>query len=336
MKAVRTILIAALSAVGLAAAPVANAGQTLCVYDPAGKAGNYYSLLNEFTLDAGTWGAEIEIKAYTDEQTASKDYQAGACDGVLATGVRMQRLNNFPSTIEAIGAIPDYSILKQMVKTLATSDGAAAKLKKGEHETVGFVPVGAAYLFVRDRNVDTVAELGGLRIATMDYDKAAPVLVERVGGVMVGADLGSIGPKFNNGGVDACYMSAPGYAPFELHRGLQSGGGIIKAPLAQGTLQLIVRHEKFPEGFSKKSRMWFYEHFDESLEIVLKAEGDIPSKYWIDIPAERQEEWDDMFLDVRVKLRDDTKAYDGQMLGVLRSLRCNKDSSRAECAEKRE
>lgn len=335
MKAVRTLLIAALTAAGLAAAPTA-AAETLCVYDPAGKSGNYYKLLNDFALDAASWGATIEIKPYTDEQTAAKDYQAGACDGVLATGVRMQRLNMFPSTIEAIGAVPNYAILKQMVKTLATSDGAAKKLKAGEHETVGFVPVGAAYLFVRDRNIDTVAELGGKRIATMDYDKAAPVMVERVGGVMVGADLGSIGPKFNNGDVDACYMSAPGYAPFELGKGLGSNGGILKAPLAQGTLQLTIRHESFPEGFSKKSRMWFYEHFDESLAIVTKAEAAIPANYWIDIPVDRQEEWDDMFLDVRIKLRDDVKAYDSSMLSVLRSLRCKSDASRAECAEKRE
>ena len=31
---------------------------------------------------------------------------------------------------------------------------------------------------------------------------------------MVPADLGSLGPMFNNGDVDACYVSAPAYAPF--------------------------------------------------------------------------------------------------------------------------
>ena len=95
----------------------------------------------------------------------------------------------------------------------------------------------------------SISDPEGKRIATMDYDKAAPVMVDRVGAIMVPADLGSIGPKFNNGDVDACYVSAPAYAPFELHRGLGANGGVIKYPIAQATLQLMVRHEKFPEAF---------------------------------------------------------------------------------------
>ncbi len=339
MKTLRTLAALAIAATGLFSSTAAQA-ETLCVYDPAGKAGDYYKLLSEYQLEAAGWGANIEIKAYTDEQTAAKDYEAGNCDGVLATGVRLQRFNNFPSTIEAIGAVPSYDILGQMVHTLATSAGAAAKLKTGEHETVGIIPVGAAYLFVRNRDIDTVGELGGLRIATMDYDKAAPTMVERVGAVMVPADLGSIGPKFNNGSVDSCYMSAPGYGPFELHRGLGPAsaptGGIVRAPLAQGTLQLMIRHSKFPEGFGAKSRTWFDAHFKDALSIVTKAESEIPAAYWIDIPPDRQATWDDMFLDVRLKLRDDVGAYDGMMLKVLRQLRCKKDGSRAECVEKKE
>ena len=34
--------------------------------------------------------------------------------------------------------------------------------------------------------------------------------------------------KFNNGDVDACYVSAPAYQPFELWKGLGSNGGIVR------------------------------------------------------------------------------------------------------------
>ena len=73
--------------------------RVICVYDPAGRAGDYYSIMDSFAAEASTWGVEVKLKAYTDEETASKDYQAGQCDGVVATGVRLQRFNNFPSTI---------------------------------------------------------------------------------------------------------------------------------------------------------------------------------------------------------------------------------------------
>ena len=332
MKRTTLLLVAGLSLSSTAMAE----SRRICVYDPAGKTGDYYSIMEDFALEASNWGAEIALQAYTDEETASKDFEAGHCDGVLATGVRLQRFNRFPSTLEAIGALPSYELLKGMVVTLAKYESAAQKLTLGDYETVGFIPVGAAYLFVRDREIDTVAELAGKRVATMDYDKAAPVMVNRVGAIMVPADLGSIGPKFNNGDVDICYMSAPAYRPFELWRGLEGHGGILRAPLAQATLQLLVRRSRFPEGFGSKARTDMAGRFDDALAILQRAEADIPEKYWVDISEERREEWDELFLSVRLKLRDEHGAYDGSMLSALRKLRCSNDSARAECVEKKE
>jgi hypothetical protein len=332
-----TRLVAGLAAfAGLATAAPAQAGTlTMCAYDPAGKSGDFFRLLGDYALEAGTWGVNIELKAYTDEETAAKDYEAGQCDAVVATGVRLQRFNSYASTLEAIGALPAYSDIKSMNKSLAKYEGMAKPLTKGGHETVGLIPAGAVYLFVRDRNIDTVAELAGKRIATMDYDKAAPHMVNKVGAIVVPADLGSIGPKFNNGDVDICYMSSVGYGPFELHRGLGSSGGVIKAPLAQATFQVLIHKDKFPADFGAKSREYWVNNFDKALAEVRKADSQIPASKWIDIPPDRLAEWDALFQDVRVELRD-KGAYDGKMLGYMKKTRCYRDKARAECADNRE
>ena len=102
--------------------------KTLCAYDPGGKSGDYFKILEDYALQAPSFGAPIEIRAYTDEETAVKDYEAGQCDAVMATGVRLQRFNRFPTSIEAVGALPKTSQLKQMVKTLATNEKAKAKM----------------------------------------------------------------------------------------------------------------------------------------------------------------------------------------------------------------
>ena len=219
---------------------------TICVYDPGGKTGDYYRMVEQFSLQQD---GEIEIKIYTDEATAVNDYRAKSCDGVLATGVRLQKFNNFPTTLEAIGGLPSYDLLKQLLSTLSKSPKAAAMLKKGEHETAGIIPIGAAYLFVRDRNIDTVGELSGIRIGAFDYDEPSKTMVERVGATLVPVDLGTLGPKFNNGDVDAVYVSAPACGPFELERGLGTKGGIVQLPLAQASLQLIVRSSAFSPDF---------------------------------------------------------------------------------------
>jgi hypothetical protein len=318
------------------AAPAYAETRAICVYDPAGRSGDYFSLMTKYATTASTWGVEVEIRPYTDELTAAKDYEAGVCDGVVATGVRLQRFNGFASSIEAIGGLPTYPLLKKMVDTLVSSPSAATMLTQNGNAVVGFIPVGAVYLFVRDRNVDTVAELAGKRIATMDYDKASSFMVQRVGGIQVPADLGSIGPKFNNGDVDACYVSAPVYRPFELQHGLGTAGGVLKAPLAQATLQVMLRESRFPEGFAAKSRTDLAGRFDAALALVTKAESEIPANYWVTIPDTTQKEWDALFQGVRVQLRDEKHAYDGNMLRVMKGLRCGANAGRSECAETKE
>lgn len=333
-KLLKTFVTSALVVAALAAAAPAEAKQTVCAFDPAGRSGDYYQLLEEFALQAKGWGADIELKAYTDEETATKDYEAKKCDAVVATGVRLQRFNRFPATLEAIGALPTYNHLKTMVNILANSAGAAKSLVTDDNETAGIMPIGAVYLFVRDRSVNNVAALAGKRIATMDYDKASPVMVNRVGAITVAADLGSIGPKFNNGDVDACYVSAPAYKPFELQRGLGDKGGIIKLPLAQATMQVLIRRSAFPEGFGEQSRKFFASKFDHAVSVVKKAEAEIPAKYWVEVGS--LDDFDDMFQDVRVALRDQHGAYDKSMLRVMRDQRCKIDAARSECAEQKE
>ena len=124
------------------ASPASAETRTMCGYDPAGKSGEFFRLLNDYALKAGEWGVNIELKAYTDEETAAKDYEAGQCDAVVATGVRLQRFNNYPSTLEAIGALPTYASIKSMSKSLAKYEGMAKPLAKGGHETVGIIPAG--------------------------------------------------------------------------------------------------------------------------------------------------------------------------------------------------
>lgn len=335
MKSIIIALAAAAVGALLPASALAET-RTICAYDPGGRSGEFSRIMEEFKLQASAWGAEIDVRTYTDEETAAKDYDAGKCDGVVATGVRLQRFNRFSSSIEAIGAITEYEVLKQLVESFVRYPSAARRLRSGAHETIGVLPAGLVFLYVRDREIDTVEELAGKRIATMDYDRAAPVMVNRIGAIMVPADLGTFGPMFNNGNVDACYMSAIGYRPFELWRGMGDKGGVVDLPLAMATIQVMVRHERFPDEFGAKSREWFSGQFDRARKAVLKDQDGIEDKYWIRIPKESRPGFDDLFLQSRLALRDEHKAYDGAMLSVLRRLRCARDASRSECVEQKE
>ena len=141
--------------------------------------------------------------------------------------------------------------------------------------------------------------------------------------------------EFNNGEVDAVYVSAPAYEAFELEKGLASKGGIVKLPLAQATLQLVVRPSAFPEGFGAQSRNYFLSKFSVAKKLVTDAEAKIPSRYWIDLPKSSLPGFDDLFQASRLALLKEG-AYHKKMLNVMFRLRCKSDSSRSECAENKE
>ena len=111
---------------------------------------------------------------------------------------------------------------------------------------------------------------------------------------------------------------------------------MIRYPLAQMTLQLLIRTEDFPADFGVNSRSYAGKSFKDSLKMVKLAEKAIPEKHWIDIPPADKERYDEMFLDVRVELRDGKKVYHPTALKLLRKLRCKVDPARGECVQKRE
>ncbi len=330
----RTLLTTAL-ALAMAAPAAAAVDKTLCVYDPSGANGDIFNLTKDYRTEALSWGVSFELKPYTDEKTASEDFKAKKCDAVLMTGTRGRDFLKFAGTLEGMGALPEYGELKTVVKKLGSAK-AAGLMRSGDYETAAIFPGGAVYLMVRDREVNTVAKLAGRKLATLDFDEAAKIMVKLVGASLVPADISTFASMFNNGSVEAAYAPATAYKALELYKGIGNTGGVIRYPLAQMTLQLMIRHADFPADFAAKSRAFAAQNFGKFLNVVKKADASIPAKHWIDIPEADRTKYDQMFLDVRVRLRDQEKVYDGRALKLMRKVRCQRDAARAECAQKRE
>lgn len=309
--------------------------KTICVFDPSGANGDAFNVMKDYRASAVAWGVELDLRPYTDEKTASEDLKAGKCQLALLTGVRARNFNRFSGSIEAMGAVRSYAEMGSLLKLLANPK-AGAKLRGAEYETVAIFPVGAVYLFVRDKGWRSVNELAGKRIATLDYDQAAITMVDRAGAAMVPADVGTFAGMFNNAHVDAAYAPATAYKPLELEKGLAKGGGILEYPLTQLTFQLVARNDAgLPASFGEQSRAYAANNIDKALNLVHRAEKSIPQKFWIQVEQEAANKNDELFRQVRIHLRD-KGVYDATMLTLLRRVRCQTDPTRAECAEKKE
>ncbi len=307
---------------------------SICVFDPLGANGTLFNTMKDYRNVAFEWGADVEPRAYTDEKIAVDDFKAGQCDAALVTGARARPFNKFAATIEAIGAISDEKMLRKLLATIS-SPKAAKYMREGQYEVAGIMPAGPIYLFTRDRTIDTVEELSGKRIATIDYDQPSIFLVNHIGASMVPSNSANFSGKFNNGSVDVAYAPAVAYKPLELYKGLQDNGGILRFLLAYMDFQILIRADKFPEGFAQKSRTTVATYFDRVNEFVKKETQEIDPKYWIDLSDDAKQQYGGMLRDVRIKLRDQG-VYDGKMLKLMRKLRCKDNPAAAECAEKLE
>ncbi len=332
---IRNVLLMLFSLVALAPTQAQAADRTVCVYDPAGRTGFAFGWLQSWQIAAAGWGANITLKPYTDEETAVNDFDAGACDGLAATGIRLQKYNRAAYTLEAIAGIPSYDLLKRVLVFLQTGDKYGAMFTSGKYQTAGVYPLGAVYGFVRDANIVNVKSMAGKRIGTMEYDKTSLLVVDRIGGVTVPINLSNLSSTFNNGAVDITFAPASAYQPFELWHGLSSGGGIIWYPILQVTMQIVLQNDKFPEGFGAQSRKFVASQYDTAFKTVSDAESAIPNEYWTTMPDANIEEFERLLQSLRIELRDKGR-YDGAVLKLLRKARCNADSTRWECVEELE
>jgi len=301
----------------------------VCVFDILGANGPVFAQMKDYKVAAMDWGAELVLKPYTNERVAAEDFKAGLCDAVSFTGVRARQFNAFTGSLDAVGAIPSYEYLKSVIATIS-SKKAAKLMKSGPYEVVGVFPGGTVYLFVRDRNVDTVGELAGKRFAVMDSDPAQTEMVSFVGASPVATSIANMYSKFNNGSVDITYGPAVVYEAMELYKGLQPSGGVIRFSLAQVTMQILIRSSKFPEEFGQQSRDYSLSQFDQGVDLLARYESKIPEKLWIEIPKTDKSRYSEVFRQSRIRLRD-KGIYNGKMLKVMRMLRCKKDPVQPEC-----
>lgn len=326
-KAAALLLAAAASTASLQA----QAAQQVCVFDILGAQGEAFGMMKDYALAATKLGASLQLKAYTDERTASEDFKAGQCDAVLITGMRARQFNLFTGSLDSLGAIPTTQVMEKVMATLA-NPALAPKMTQGKYEVAGVSPAGAAYIFVKSRSINNIKALAGKKIAIFDYDKSQAIMVQKIGAQPVSSDITNFAAKFNNGAVDVIAAPALGYKPLELFKGLGKDGAIVRFPIIQLTYQLIINKEKFPADFGQKSRVYWEGQLPRALGMIKKAEAGIPAATWMDLPPADKDGYVVLMRESRISLTKDG-IYDPTMMKVLKKSRCAVSSSDAECSQ---
>ncbi len=325
-------IITSLAAIFFSTAAMALEKKSICTWDPVGKTGPVVTFYSDLKAKAIKWGLDIELIPYTDEKVAANDFRAGVCQGVHLTAILGRQFVPFAGSLDAIGGIISDEGLGQVIATLAQPK-AAELLKSGPYEAVAAWPVGSMFAFVRDRNIDTIAEFSGKKIAVLNEDAQALKIAELAGASPVGVSLATFSGQFNNGNIDILLMPALAYNTFELYHGLKDQGGILQHRLFYGMLQTIVKRDQWPADFGDNMRNYLVGRLKDINKLVADAEAEIPGKYWVKLDDKTKADFDKFSRDTRIALRNEGK-MDQKAMTLLWSIRCKENPTASECSAK--
>ena len=307
--------------------------RTACLFDFMGSNGDSYAVGKDFAASALAWGVRLNLRAYTDEGVAFEDFKAGKCDAVGITGIRARFLVKFAGSILMMGALPSYEEAKTAAMAILQPK-AAHLMTEGPYEVISVVPIGAVYIFARDRSWNSIKDVPGKRLAVIGWDKQATAMADFVGVSLVPADFTNFVTMFNNGSVDAIYGPALIYDALEAYKGIGTKGGVADYPIAQAFYEIVTYKDRFPEGFGQKARNWTMAQMDRFIDMAKQADKTIPEDKWIRIAEKDRDNYQELFRKVRLQLRDEV--YDPRMMTLLRRIRCQYRPDKAECREQNE
>lgn len=311
--------------------------KSVCVFDIIGKAGDQFNIMTDFKTAALEQGYQLTLKAYTNERIATQDLSSDQCDAAAITGVRAKKFNLYTGSIDSIGSIPNYKAMHMVMKVLGSNAPSVVdNMTANGYEVMGVMPMGAAYLFVKDKKIDTVDELAGKSIAVLKYDETQARMARQVGMSPKLSDITNFAGRFNNNVVDIAFAPLSAYKPLELYKGLKPDGGIVDYVLGQLSLQFIGHKEDFSDEFAAWARSWFLdEGYKRAMGVINNAREAVPEKWWIRIPEEDEKGYNALLREARISMTKDG-LFSKDMMTLLRKVRCRIEPGRAECSDRKE
>ena len=314
---------------------------SVCLFDILGKNGDIYSRAKDLTLLARRWNVFVDIQqVFTDERITAENFKAGQCDAAGISTLRARQFNQFIGSIDAVGAVPSYAHMRTVLHTLLEPKVIPLSITE-PYQIVGVMPIGALYVMVRDRSINSIEKAAGKKIAVLDWDKSQAKMVQKLGAQPIASDITNFAGKFNNGQVDIIAAPAIAFKAMELYRGLGDTGAIYNFPLAQITGSLVINREKIraklPDLDQKIMSLrevgvqFLDKVLDQMFAFIDKEEAAIPAKYWMKIPEQDYAKYNQMMREARILMTKDG-VYDPRMMKLLKKVRCKHEPSLAECS----
>jgi hypothetical protein len=276
-----------------------------------------------------SWGVDLKLIPYENENAAAEDLASGKCDIAIVTAILSRDFVPFAGTLDAIGGITSEEKLKETIAAISSSK-ANEVMSSGEYEMIASLPVGSMFAYVNDRKINGVDKFLGKKVAILNGDIQTKTFAELSQAIPVATTLSNFHHYFEEGKVDIVIMPALAYNAFELYQGLGEDGGILDIRLFYGMIQAIARTSSLPDGFGLKVRKYMVGRLGNIINMIQVAEQAIPNKYWIKTSQDTKDDLEHLYKDIRLTLKAQDQ-FNAKALSMLWKIRCHSSPNRDEC-----
>lgn len=303
--------------------------QVWCAYDPIGSQGDITRRLNDIRLYAQQYQVKFKVVTYQKEQQAIQAFDDGKCSGLAASNFNTYRYNQFMGSTAGIGLIPNNRTTKSFLQLL-NHPTIEKRLVSKNYEAIGMIPIGTAYMVLKNKNLSRVAQLRNQRIGVLPNNPPQQALVRSVGAQPVYVDLSNAIAQFKQNKIDIIAAPVYGLLPYNLQKEFGPDTQVINFPLAYFGVNLIIKPQAYPANFGRKIRGWFVQNSQLLTNRATQWENHLPAYYWVDVSFYEKQSYDVMVAKIRNQYVL-SGYYDAYFVQLMKRLRCMDDPRYFEC-----
>lgn len=303
--------------------------QVWCAYDPIGSQGDITRRLNDIRLYAQQYQVKFKVVTYQKEQQAIQAFDDGKCSGLAASNFNTYRYNQFMGSTAGIGLIPNNRTAKSFLQLL-NHPTIEKRLVSKNYEAIGMIPIGTAYMVLKNKNLSRVAQLRNQRIGVLPNNPPQQALVRSVGAQPVYVDLSNAIAQFKQNKIDIIAAPVYGVLPYNLQKEFGPDTQVINFPLAYFGVNLIIKPQAYPANFGRKIRGWFVQNSQLLTNRATQWENHLPAYYWVDVSFYEKQSYDVMVAKIRNQYVL-SGYYDAYFVQLMKRLRCMDDPRYFEC-----
>ncbi|AZB99519.1 MULTISPECIES: putative solute-binding protein [Acinetobacter] len=303
--------------------------QVWCAYDPIGSQGDITRRLNDIRLYAQQYQVKFKVVTYQKEQQAIQAFDDGKCSGLAASNFNTYRYNQFMGSTAGIGLIPNNRTAKSFLQLL-NHPTIEKRLVSKNYEAIGMIPIGTAYMVLKNKNLSRVAQLRNQRIGVLPNNPPQQALVRSVGAQPVYVNLSNAIAQFKQNKIDIIAAPVYGLLPYNLQKEFGPDTQVINFPLAYFGVNLIIKPQAYPANFGRKIRGWFVQNSQLLTNRATQWENHLPAYYWVDVSFYEKQSYDVMVAKIRNQYVL-SGYYDAYFVQLMKRLRCMDDPRYFEC-----